>query len=593
MIPEYLALRGFVGYARRTELDFSGRDTIGIVGPNQAGKSTLLHAISYALYGRTLAKCDDHLLNDFCDEMVVELRIKIPGDRTLEITRGRDRRGKLICEVSGFNARKPAEVAQHIQDTISLAYDDFIGLQYFRQGDIHQFMEGDKRAYFSRWTSGLSYWQELEQAARDLERETQRDLDKLQARLDALDETIARGDAIKDAAKKTKREASSAEDKARLLYDAVHQLQDQLVRSESQETVKEALDGLRSQVRALDRQIERDEQALVDLRKSTTNQLKGVCPLLHLECDELAEANTKQRKQLRKAIKDQNKSLNGLKADRQELVARGRSLKRQIVDSPIPQIQADLVRAQRDLNEANRQFRRASQLEGEAKKALHALQAAVSTGHAFGKEILACKAKLQRTQFLRYMCGKNGIPAKIIERQLSKVEAACNEIFRRLDHPKQIKFRGYHEMRDFEKICPVCGGTAWHAQRCRGCNANRPRRRKESPTVTILEGGLERPFSLESGAAKVITSFAVRLSAGLFVGAMTGTPLDAIFLDEVFSHLDQSNRTKIMAMLIGKLKSQFGIQRQIVVSHADDITHTIDHLIVVRKEQGSSVAGWA
>lgn len=593
MIPEYLALQGFVGYAKRTVLDFSGRDTIGIVGPNQSGKSTLLHAISYALYGRTLAKCDDHLLNDFSDSMVVELKIKIPGDQVLEITRGRDKRGKLICEVAGFESRKPAEVSEHIQSRIRLAYDDFIGLQYFRQGDIHQFMTGDKRAYFARWTAGLAYWQTLERAAHDLESETRRELDQLQAKVAALDETIARGDTIKAEAKKAKREARSAESRAQLLSDAVRKLQDQLARAESQEAVKEALDGLRIQLRALDRQISRDEQGLKELRKSSTNQLKGICPLLNLQCPELAEANKDRRKELQTAIRDQKQSLDQMQADRKDLVSRGRALKRQIVDSPVSQIRDDLDKAKRDLNEANRQFRHASQMEGEAKKALHVLQAALSTGHAFGKEITACKAKLQRTQFLRYMCGKNGIPAKIIEGQLSRVEAECNEIFRRLDHPKQIRFRGYQEMRDFVKVCPVCGSMSWHAQRCKSCNAKRPRRRKESPTVTILEGGLERPFELESGAAKVLASFAVRLSAGLFVGAMTGVPLDALFLDEVFSHLDQSNRAKIMAMLIDKLKSQFGIERQFVVSHADDITHTIDNLIEVRKERGSSVARWA
>lgn len=592
MIPELLSLEGFVGYNRRTELDFNGRETIGIVGANESGKTTILHAISYALYGRTLAQRDEQLLNDFADRMVVELRVAL-HDKTLEITRGRDSDGSLICEVAGFQTRKPSEAVAHIADTIGIGYTDFIGLQYFQQGDIHGFMTGDKRSYFQRWTSSLALWRDLEKRAAENEKAAIRKLDQLETRKAEAERTTERADEIRAEARAAAANAAKTEADAELISESMRKLAGQIARSESQEAVKEAIDDLRSQLATLDRQIDAATSTGKQLGRQLEQESKGVCPLLNINCPELAESGRKRKLELRKQISKQNDLIDELTEQREVLVKRGKKLKKKVVQSPMSQLKADLEKARRDLNSANREHKHALHRKAAADAALKAISDAEEELAAVDKRITKQSAKLRRAQFLRFMCGKNGVPASLIEGELQHVEDKCNWIFKRLDYPKQIRFRGYRELGAFEKICPVCGSATWHAERCKECGAKRPRKRKEAPTVTILEGSVERPFELESGGAKILASFAVRLSSGLFVSAMTGIPLDAVFLDEVFSMLDQSNRSKMMGMVIDKLRSEFGIQRQFVVSHADDITHTIDDLIVVTKERGSSVARWA
>src|SRR6266851_5439850 len=51
MRPLTLKLRGFTSFREEQDLSFRGLDVFAITGPTGAGKSSLLDAITYALYG--------------------------------------------------------------------------------------------------------------------------------------------------------------------------------------------------------------------------------------------------------------------------------------------------------------------------------------------------------------------------------------------------------------------------------------------------------------------------------------------------------------------------------------------------------------
>lgn len=53
MRPLHLTLDGFRSYAARTEIDWRGSRLVGVVGPIGSGKSSLLDAIAFALFGMT------------------------------------------------------------------------------------------------------------------------------------------------------------------------------------------------------------------------------------------------------------------------------------------------------------------------------------------------------------------------------------------------------------------------------------------------------------------------------------------------------------------------------------------------------------
>src|SRR5574341_811119 len=59
MIPVHLHLTGFLSYRDPIELDFSSFDLACISGHNGAGKSSLLDAITWALFGEARGKSSD------------------------------------------------------------------------------------------------------------------------------------------------------------------------------------------------------------------------------------------------------------------------------------------------------------------------------------------------------------------------------------------------------------------------------------------------------------------------------------------------------------------------------------------------------
>src|SRR3989337_3008958 len=52
MRPMPLSVKGFTAFRDEQTIDFSGLDVFAIAGPTGAGKSSILDAMTYALYGK-------------------------------------------------------------------------------------------------------------------------------------------------------------------------------------------------------------------------------------------------------------------------------------------------------------------------------------------------------------------------------------------------------------------------------------------------------------------------------------------------------------------------------------------------------------
>ena len=73
MIPVKLAIRNFMPYRDNVPpLQFTGIHTASIWGNNGNGKSALIDAMTWALWGRTRAKSDDDLIHLGQTEMEIE-----------------------------------------------------------------------------------------------------------------------------------------------------------------------------------------------------------------------------------------------------------------------------------------------------------------------------------------------------------------------------------------------------------------------------------------------------------------------------------------------------------------------------------------
>src|SRR5512141_3207089 len=158
MIPLYLKLTNFMPY-RSAELNFSGIHIGCLTGDNGAGKSSLLDAITWALWGRSRSKRDDELVHQGQTEMQVEFTFGL-GSNVYRVIRGRKVGKKTGVGMLDFHvAPLPSPVGvsseggragdggfrtlaepqmnatqQKIIDLLRLDYDTFINSAFLLQG---------------------------------------------------------------------------------------------------------------------------------------------------------------------------------------------------------------------------------------------------------------------------------------------------------------------------------------------------------------------------------------------------------------------------------------------------------------------------
>ena len=80
MIPLRLSLRNFLCYRENVPtLDFTGLHVACLCGANGHGKSALLDAITWCLWGRARGRVQDDLISYGADEARVELEFQARG----------------------------------------------------------------------------------------------------------------------------------------------------------------------------------------------------------------------------------------------------------------------------------------------------------------------------------------------------------------------------------------------------------------------------------------------------------------------------------------------------------------------------------
>lgn len=598
MLIEYLILKNFGPFRDEIQLDFSNKKVVGIAGPNESGKSTLLRAICFVIYGKIPLKQDVHkvrmvqLINDRASsDLVVEAGLKFP-DRSITIQRTRavNNQGQVLVD---GQALKAGQAQEAIAEVVRLDYQDFISLSYFVQGDIHQLLAGDKRSYFERWTAPLSYWQSLSEAfrgqvvslqasrtkvgsQRDLLSERAKELDQYQARLQAAEQDLQKSQA-----------------RCGRLSDSVIDLTAKIKANESKEHATSEIKRIKSQLADLIRQHNKLELDLEEATNEFDQVSQGICPILDRACKPLEKSGQKKRKSLNLKLTSLKNELTHNASKQKKLKVRGNTLLKKIKKETNEQLKTDLSKAKTEQAAANTTLEVAYTRLAKAKTLVDEAEKAKLNIKLCNKQLQVLDRKIRKAQFLQYMCGKSGIPSKIMEAELQRMEEGSNWVLERLDYQKQIRLAAYQELVSLEKVCPVCGSESWRKKVCRDCGVDQQHKRKDEPSVTVLDGDRERPFALESGGGQVLQSFSIRLAGSLFVANMLGINLRMVMLDEVFAHLDASNRQKLMDLVITKLGSEFGLEQQFVVSHHDDIINSVDDMLVVTKQQNGSLVEWS
>lgn len=154
MRPLKLEIQGFTAFRERQDVSFVDLDLFVVTGPTGAGKSSLLDAMIYALFGR-VPRMGAQGLSDLVSHGLAEARINLEfavGDNRYRVARRLRRVGASsatferadgdgwLSDVEGSGVKA---VDRRIQELVKLDFDAFTRAVVLPQGEFQRFLRGD------------------------------------------------------------------------------------------------------------------------------------------------------------------------------------------------------------------------------------------------------------------------------------------------------------------------------------------------------------------------------------------------------------------------------------------------------------------
>jgi exonuclease SbcC len=292
MIPLQLSLSGFLSYRDRADLDFTGFELACIAGANGAGKSSLLDAITWALFGQARKK-DDSLVNAQSAAAEVSLTFAYEGNiyrvqRTLP--RGKTTQLELLIFQPDSSASNSAatgekllrwpqpgnwkpltgstlrETQARIESTLRMNYETFANASFFLQGKADQFTQqrpGDRKRILGS-ILGLEIWESYQRLAADRRKAIEAEIASLDGRLEEIDAELEEETTRKARLKELRSELDRLS-ASRLAQEAVlEQVRKTAAQLEEQHKL---VDALAKQLDGYNRQIAESQMRLAERRQ--------------------------------------------------------------------------------------------------------------------------------------------------------------------------------------------------------------------------------------------------------------------------------------------------------------------------------------
>ena len=267
MVPLKLTLKNFLCYRGDVPpLDFSGIHLACLSGQNGHGKSALLDAMTWALWGKARAR-DDSLIYYGADDMRVELdfgarddRYRVARRRTKPTGRGRSGSSDLQLQVANGEEYIPItrnslrETEAEIQRIIGMDYDTFINSAFLLQGRADEFTNKtpSQRKEVLGKLIGLEDYEALQERAKERARERGGEVSRVDSRLQYIQQQLSSKPTLEEKRK------TVAEELARLEGElgAKRAERDKIrVGVEALQSDKRTLDDLRQQAERLEQQL--------------------------------------------------------------------------------------------------------------------------------------------------------------------------------------------------------------------------------------------------------------------------------------------------------------------------------------------------
>jgi exonuclease SbcC len=204
MIPLHIRISGFLSYHDPVELDFTNIDLACISGHNGAGKSSLLDAITWSLFGEARGKSSD-VINLRQDVKAAEVALTFQHEENtyrVQRTLPRNKNTMLEFQVRTQTGWKPLtekttrETQARIEQTLRLDFDTFVNASFFLQGRADQFTQQNatRRKEVLSNILGLEMWEEYKNKTAEKRKSLEREVDEIDGRIREIDAELAEED---------------------------------------------------------------------------------------------------------------------------------------------------------------------------------------------------------------------------------------------------------------------------------------------------------------------------------------------------------------------------------------------------------------
>lgn len=600
---------------------------------NRAGKSVFLETVLYALYGegRKLRTMDEYIHRDE-DEMSLQIGMEIKDEGEFIVGRNRKRGvGSNIIYIKGSRFKK-AEAKEEIYERLGIGHDDFVRTSFVRQGDLDGIL-GQKSSQIKddvmRWI-GSEIWTQAEKLIASDMNNLKAEMQKIVATYDSMLEIVNKGKPKVADIKATKSQLAEmqkdfADDSTKRMKvdDIKHRLEkskritkalkkaenkDEVVRQLKEEEaelsiVQSELDKVRMEAAVINDEIETREKRL--------GKFKGKCPVDDGKCPRTKKINKNKLVQKKKIaeLKDERNTYNMLikhkrkeKKGVEERVEKLKSAKHEIANAEYVLEQEGrkaegMVKLRRELKKAEKRVLSDEAIPTEddvtnKRKQLTEMLARSRIHKEAKEKIEQCshvlaeiEEEMQVYRYLRFMCGKKGIPSMQVENALVTIEGQVNSILSLIGTEQTLSFSFETELKKKASMCYRCGYVYEDnkEKKCGVCDEKRGKEKSDQLSINVIDAGNVQSYEADSGGGKAILAFAVRIALARFLG------IKILFLDEICGSLDDEN-LRMMIDVVKKLTKRLGFRQVFVISHRPEVAEALPRNILITRYPGE---GWS
>lgn len=203
----------------------------------------------------------------------------------------------------------------------------------------------------------------------------------------------------------------------------------------------------------------------------------------------------------------------------------------------------------------------------ELRQRLKSLAASLAARDETERELADAAMAVRGGQALALACSSSGVPARIAARLCAPLSATISDVLSHMGLGFRVALEPFEERTTRERVCSSCGypyPARSGVTRCPSCGAKRAH--KQELAFNLRFSG-STTFLQESTGGRCLADVAARIGLLRVYRQLRGFEWNALVLDEVLRSLDETNRCRMYEFLVDRLPD-LGIDQAFVVTHS-------------------------